>query len=539
MEHTRANHRQHRNGIGISAALVALALVLTWTPRAYAFGCQASGALPIFPSAGTTCPTALHLGDTVDILVSLTNTSSSVPPGTFVAAKLVNTCVGGVNGGAPCTVNSQCPASTCGPAVVYTLGCTSTSCALELPGTLTFVPVGGNGCVSNDAAVTGCAVDGGNSNKVNITVNAAGMTLPASTNVPIATFRAQATAEIPTSVGNPCGLFGTRADTLGNSIVTTDAQCSAPSTGGAQGSTNLFEPQPTATPTPTPTVTATQTATPTTTPTVTATQTATPTTTATETATPTPTETATITATPTLTATPTITVTPTPLPLDHFQCFETHRTPLNRAGVSVIDQFGASTVTIKRSKRICAPADKNGEDPTAITDAGHLSSYTIKQTDPKYTGSLKGVTVTNQFGSLVLNVGRADRLLVPTAKSLTGTPTFPLTEPLDHFKCYKVSGAKFRRADIGVETQFGPLTIDIKKPLHLCAPANKSGEDPTAPNHPDHLMCYQVRGPRPQTQPTVHTVDQFTPQSGSDSYVFFGPREFCVPSTKTLPPVQQ
>ena len=81
--------------------------------------------------------------------------------------------------------------------------------------------------------------------------------------------------------------------------------------------------------------------------------------------------------------TPTITPTPTPIPLNHFQCFETHRKSLNLAGVSVEDQFGPSTITVKRNKRICAPADKNGEDPTAVTDHGHLVFYTIKQTAPK------------------------------------------------------------------------------------------------------------------------------------------------------------
>ncbi len=496
--------QSHHRLRGITGILFACALVLCWAPRSFAaFGCQASGALPIFPSAGTTCPTALHLGDNVDILVSLTNTSSSVPPGTFVSAKLVNSCVAGVNGGQPCTVNSECPGSTCGPAIIYTLACTNTACAIELPGTLTFVPVGGNGCVSNDAAVTGCSVNAGDPlNKIDITVNAGGVVLPAAANVPIATIRAVATADIPVSVSNPCGQFGTRSDTLGNSIVTTDAQCSAQSTGGAQGSTNLFLPQPTATPTPT--------------------ATATPTTTATTTATPTET------ATPTTTAT--TTATPTPPPPDHFQCFEIHRAPRNEPGVSLVDQFGASTVTIKRAKRICAPASKNGENPDAVTDLGHLTSYTIKQTSPRFSGALKGVTVTNQFGSLVLNVGKADRLLVPTAKGIGGTP-IPLVDPLDHFKCYRVSGAKFRQAGIGVETQFGQLTVDIKKPLHLCAPANKNGENPGADAHPDHYLCYQVRGPRPVTQPTINTDNQF----GPDSFTFFGPRELCVPSTKQLP----
>ena len=507
---------QYRRTIRGAGALVTLAFVLTWAPRLHAFGCQASGSLPIFPGAGTTCPGALHLGDLVDILVTVENTSSSVPPGTKVTAKLVNVCVGGINSGTACTVPGDCNSTVCGPAIVYTLACPDTTCSAQLPGTLTFVPVGGNGCVSNAAAVTGCTLDAGDvtGNTVHITVNAAGVPLPAGANLSIATIRAQATAEIPFSLLNPCGKFGTRADTSGNSLVTTDAQCDAIATGGAQGSSNLFLPQPTATATPTPTATVTATPTPT------ATETATPTPTATETATPTPTA--------TKTATPTPTVTATPQPLDPFQCYEIHRPPLNRTGVLLEDQFGPSTATIKRAKRICAPANVAGGDSTATTHPGHLTSYTIKQTSSRFT-PIKGVTVTDQFGSLVVTVKKPDRLLVPTAKSLTAQPG-PLQDPLDHFKCYRLSAARFRRAGITVETQFGPLTVDIKKPLHLCAPVNKNGEDPSAPGHPDHLMCYLVRGPRP-VQKTVFTDNQF----GQDSFEFFGPRELCVSSTKTLP----
>lgn len=202
---------------------------------------------------------------------------------------------------------------------------------------------------------------------------------------------------------------------------------------------------------------------------------------------------------------------------------------LNLTGISVTDEFGPSTITIKRHKRICAPANKNGEDPNAVNDPGHLDSYTIKQTSPRV-AKIKGVTVTNQFGDLVMTVGKADRLLVPTAKSLIGDPG-ALQTPLDHFKCYRTSQAKFRASGISVETQFGALTLDIKKPLHLCVPADKNGEDPAAPTHTQNLMCYQVHGPRPSAQPTIFTDDQF----GPDSYTFFGPRDLCVPSEVTLP----
>ena len=214
-----------------------------------------------------------------------------------------------------------------------------------------------------------------------------------------------------------------------------------------------------------------------------------------------------------------------PPDLDHFQCYESHRPPLNRKNVSVDDQFGASTVVVKRAKRLCAPANKNDEDPDAVDAEGHLTAYTIKQTSPHFDG-VPDITVVNQFGTTAVDLYRPERLLVPTSKSLTSPPG-PLTEALDHFKCYRVRGARFRRKGVTVETQFGPATVDIKQPRHLCAPADKNDEDPGAETHALHLMCYQVRA-RPQQPRGVFTLNQF----GPDAYDIFGLRELCVPSFK-------
>ena len=185
-------------GIVAVSMLFTLSLGLAWAPRAYGFGCQASGSLPIFPDKGTTCPTALKLGDLVDILITAQNTSSSVPPGTPVTAKLVNVCVGGTNNGAACTISTDCNSLVCGAAIVYTLACTDTTCSAELPGTLSFVSVGANGCVSNAAQVSECKlnVDDPTGNKVDIVVNAAGVPLPANSNVAIPPRRSGSSAGI-------------------------------------------------------------------------------------------------------------------------------------------------------------------------------------------------------------------------------------------------------------------------------------------------------------------------------------------------------
>lgn len=269
----------------------------------------------------------------------------------------------------------------------------------------------------------------------------------------------------------------------------------------ACGTTYDFEPEVCPTPTPTPT----------------------PTLTPTETATPSPTATETGTATVTLTPTPTATATAPPL--NPFECLETHRPPLNRA-VTLEDQFGPSGATVRKAKRLCAPAN-TGNNPTAPTDPEHLTAYTIHQTSPRFV-RVRDITVTDQFGVLVVDLVRPDRLLVPTAKSLTGQPALLTTPTIDHFKCYRVRG-RFRLKGVAVTTQFGPATLDIKRPVHLCAPVDKNGEDVTAPSHAQHLMCYQVRA-RSVAPQAVFTNNQF----GPDDFDIFGRRELCVPATKQL-----
>ena len=92
--------------------------------------------------------------------------------------------------------------------------------------------------------------------------------------------------------------------------------------------------------------------------------------------------------------------TPTPGPtadLNHFQCYEAHARNRVISGVSLTDQFGPSTVQLIEPRRFCAPANKFGEDPTAVTDPDHLEGYRLRQTTPKFQ-RLRGYTMENQFG---------------------------------------------------------------------------------------------------------------------------------------------
>jgi hypothetical protein len=300
--------------------------------------------------------------------------------------------------------------------------------------------------------------------------------------------------------------------------------------------TETETPTPTETETPTPTTTEMDTPTPTPTPssseaTPTLTPTVTPSPTETETPTPTETETATPTATSTgPTATPTATATATPEPLNHFLCYEAHERPVNRAGVELEDQFdknGPSTVTVQKAKRLCVPADKNGEDPSAPNDPAHLTAYTIHQTSPRFVrlGPIPVAPDNPILFPMTVTLTRPERLLVPASKNPGTPPPPPLAAPIDHYKCYRVKGAVTRLQGVPVKTQFGDVTVDIKKPLHLCTPVDKNGEGVIDDLH--HLLCYQVRATS-QTPRTVSTNNQFEQKT----FDIFGIRELCVPAFK-------
>jgi hypothetical protein len=224
--------------------------------------------------------------------------------------------------------------------------------------------------------------------------------------------------------------------------------------------------------------------------------------------------------------------TPTPRPpLDHFQCYQMPRRPFAVQRVSLTDVFGSSTVDVIRPKRLCNPADKNDEDSQAPNDPGHLTGYSIRQTTPGSTHV--NVQVTNQFGTVTVELASADMLLVPAAKSLTSPPP-PLADPIDHFKCYRVFTGRQRVAGLTIDDEFGTLTEKLTRPVRVCLAADKNGEG--VPDPTSALTCYKVyqtSAPFFRGKSPIYVNDQFF--SGTTSVNLL--RELCVPSQLTIPGV--
>ncbi len=294
----------------------------------------------------------------------------------------------------------------------------------------------------------------------------------------------------------------------------------------------------TATPTATPTATATPSATevPTDTATPTASATPEPTRSAEPTVLPTTTATVTATVTATATATPTATTTSTPVPsatttpiaggFHSFQCYAVEQGPFTTIpGVTLGDRFGSGTANLQRTQRLCAPADVNHTDASAPTDPRHLLGYHVDRRTPRFHPA-PHVVVSNDFGTIDVDVKRPVLLLNPTLTSESGDPGAPGAD-LDHFQCYHVEGAKQRLSGVLVHDQFGELTVDVKRPLRLCAPVDL-GQGVIDGSRA--LMCYRVRAKRPPQFPgrdPLFVHDRFGPRQ----ITMKRPTELCVPST--------
>jgi len=219
--------------------------------------------------------------------------------------------------------------------------------------------------------------------------------------------------------------------------------------------------------------------------------------------------------------------------LHHFQCYEV-RPPqrFDDRTVSLDDQFRSFDATLRKVFSVCAPADKNGEDSSAVGAILHLTNYGIKATSkgPKVFNQ----KVTNQFGTLNLDVVKPARLLVPSTKSLSGPPASAAGGTLNHFSCYKVKrtkgSAKFAKQTATIQTQFETVAVNITKPLRLCAPVSKNGEpvNTSPPGTNDHLLCYRIKASTGFPTTNVFVNNQF----GQQAYPLSQRREFCVPSTK-------
>jgi hypothetical protein len=75
------------------------------------------------------------------------------------------------------------------------------------------------------------------------------------------------------------------------------------------------------------------------------------------------------------------------------------------------------------------------------------------------------------------------------------------------------------------------VPITLTRPYRLCVPANKNDEDPTAPTHPNTLLCYRSKSAVRFGTFAAHINNQF----GDDDLTLIHRRELCVPTVLLTP----
>jgi len=140
---------------------------------------------------------------------------------------------------------------------------------------------------------------------------------------------------------------------------------------------------------------------------------------------------------------------------------------------------------------------------TDITDEiSHYVGYKIKE--PKGTDKfehIKGVSVTDQFGELTIDIKKPKLLLVPSLQDHDVIPVPPSSFTVNHFKCCDVKetkhSPKFEKRTVDLLDQFAvePFTMEVKKPKMLCVPVYKIHDGITSEINgaENNLTCYDVK----------------------------------------------
>jgi hypothetical protein len=118
-----------------------------------------------------------------------------------------------------------------------------------------------------------------------------------------------------------------------------------------------------------------------------------------------------------------------------------------------------------------------------------------------------GTSSANGYERLLLDfAAQAKQLLTPSPAFFNG-PSLKLANALVANSCFDQvffanSGAEANEGAIKLVDQFETVTLELQRPSRLCAPANKNGEDPTAPS-----VRIEIR-PRGAVSPPLATCKQ-------------------------------
>lgn len=197
-----------------------------------------------------------------------------------------------------------------------------------------------------------------------------------------------------------------------------------------------------------------------------------------------------------------------------------------------------------------ADADRDGIG-NLCEPLDHYLSYKVRfgKGAPRF--APEDVALQDQFRQSNFVVRRPVGLLNPVEKTHEGTVA-GIGNPDLHYLSYHVNGAPFRLDNVRIRSQFGELTLDLKRADRLLVPAFKAlpgGTLPAGtPQGADHYLCYRVNvsgdrddegedddddescDPRFPSRPRVRLLDEFNLPRDFD---VVRPTRLCAPAVKT------
>jgi hypothetical protein len=223
-------------------------------------------------------------------------------------------------------------------------------------------------------------------------------------------------------------------------------------------------------------------------------------------------------------------------PIDRFACFAATSSGPVSTGASVtledaIDPPGPYETESARS--VCVPASVEGEP--IVDPSTHLLAHPIRPAPGTPAHVPQEAFFARGLGPIFLDTVRPDRLLVPSAASLTSEVTAPdnSSHAVDHYKCYKAKAASQapayfpKGAQLHLANTIEGRTYDVRRITRLCVPVSKNGEGIKNPD--GLLLCYQARQARGQAlheTVSVHTNNQLGPDLLQTRRI----EEVCVPA---------
>jgi cysteine-rich repeat protein len=226
---------------------------------------------------------------------------------------------------------------------------------------------------------------------------------------------------------------------------------------------------------------------------------------------------------------------------DHYLCYKAKLgsgqpvfTPVEK---TLEDPFGTLVFDVSKIEGLCNPAGPYTEPP--LRPDVHGVHYRVSPAAGQASFVRQTLTVDDQFGPHAVTIVKPVALFEPSAQAPASIGGVGLvdTTGVDRFECYRTtrpSGtprlAPIR--DVVVNDQFGTGRYDLTKITKVCTPANENGEDPTAPDHQAHLVCYRAKRARGSTFQPGQYVSINNASFGPAVLVARAVRELCVPAWK-------